>query len=119
MLAARGSGANSVVHGESFLALLVADASDDLVAFRAAGSHALAFHQLVVLVAGGGDASVSDLGGAFRALFNGADTGSVQLESLRALNAVALVVLQNGSSWAGGDHNLDALAVDQSVAFLA
>lgn len=112
VLAARGSGANAIVHGESFLALLVADTSDDLVTFRAADSNALVVNQLVVLVAGSGDASIANLGGAFRALLDGANSSGAQLEALRALDAVALVVLQDSSGRALGNHGLDALAAN-------
>ena len=119
VLAARGSGANAIVHGESFLALLVADTSDDLVTFRAADSNALVVNQLVVLVAGSGDASIANLGGAFRALLDGANSSGAQLEALRALDAVALVVLQDSSGRALGNHGLDALAANQDEAILA
>lgn len=119
VLAARGSNANTVVHGETFLALFVADTSDDLVSFRATNSDALVVDELVILVASGGDASITDLGGALWAFLDGADSSGAQLEALRALDAVALVVLQDGSSWALGDHSLDACTINQDKVILA
>jgi len=111
-----GSGAESIDELEAFLAVLVADAFDEFVAFWAADSDALALDELVVLVAGDRDAGVFDLVESGRAVLDDADAvdffvvfGTEHLE--------ALVVFHDGSCGTLDDQGLDALLVDQGEAF--
>jgi hypothetical protein len=57
ILRAASSGADTVLHGESFSAVFVADARDELVAVWTADSDAFAVDELVVLVAFSADAA--------------------------------------------------------------
>lgn len=58
-LRAANSGADAVLHGETLLAVLVADTRDELVAARTGNSDALSVDELVVLVAFGSDTAGS------------------------------------------------------------
>jgi hypothetical protein len=116
VLRTAGSLADAVLEGEAFSAVLVAGAGDELVAWRAADSDALAVDQLVVGVALGAHAAGALLDRAGRAVLDRADAVDL-LVAFWTGEGEALAVLEHGAGWAFGLPVADALVTFFLVAF--